>query len=184
MRRSIAPSSSGATGWSTTRRCRNRRLDCGRRRSVPVVGARSESFPLLAHHAEAMATRCFHHPPRLDLPDLPGAERNQPLGFGFDIIGLDVQVHARGVRDLLQQDDRFVGFGAKFGVLAVVVGSVSTMRLPNAFDQTSRCGARSSTLAIDDEVGQPAAVRHQCGRARSSRIALRKRAASPPVAAR
>src|SRR5690606_23026227 len=87
----------------------------------PAVQMRAERLALLAHHAEAVAAGRFHHPPGVNFLDLPRAERDQALRLGLDVVGLDVQMDARGMRDLLQQQDRFVGGGMQARVLAVVV---------------------------------------------------------------
>src|SRR5690606_21905735 len=93
---------------------------------VPAVEVRPERLALLADHAETVAAGRFHHPPGVDLLDLFRAQRHEALDFGVDIVGFDVQVDARGVVDLLQQQDRLVAFGGQTRVLAVAVDRKST----------------------------------------------------------
>lgn len=77
------------------RRCSNRR---GRRQcfrplllSGPLIGRHLALAH--AHDAEAMAGRCFHHPPAFDEAYPARAELLQAVGLGIDVVALDVQVH-------------------------------------------------------------------------------------------
>src|SRR5690606_2730800 len=92
------------SGWTAAAAAAERRWS----RLVPTVEVAAEALALRAHHAEAVPGRGFHHPPALDEGDLARAQALQPVGFGVDVVALDVQVHARFVLDLLQQDDRLV----------------------------------------------------------------------------
>src|SRR5690606_28474146 len=56
----------------------------GRRHGLlPAVEVRAEGLALLAHHAEAVPGRGFHHPPALDEGDLARAQALQPVGLGI-----------------------------------------------------------------------------------------------------
>ena len=79
---------------------------------------------VLAHpdHAETLAIRCLHHPPALDERDPGRTQRFQPRDLGVDVIGLDVEVHARGVFDLLHFDVQVAWRAPELGVLAGAAG--------------------------------------------------------------
>ena len=68
---------------------------------VAVVQGRAR-----ADHAEAMAGRGFEHDPARPVRprDFLRAERDQAPGLGFDVVALDVEMHARRVLDLLHLD--------------------------------------------------------------------------------
>ena len=74
------------------------------------------------HHAEAVSGRRFHHPPAVDELDLLRAQRFQACGFGIDVIGFDVQVHARGMVDFLHFD---VQVGRRIAKLLVSTGHIA-----------------------------------------------------------
>ena len=82
---------------------------------------RAEFRALLAHDAEPMPRRRLHDPPALDERDARCAERFEAHHFRFDVVGFDVQMYTRFVRDALQQQERLVGVGFQFGVLAVAI---------------------------------------------------------------
>src|SRR3546814_3504006 len=63
--------------------------------SLPLGGAGGKIAALRAHHAEALAARRLHDPPALHLGDALGAERLQALHLRPDVVGLDVEMHAR-----------------------------------------------------------------------------------------
>src|SRR3546814_18647470 len=76
--------------------------------SLPLGGAGGKIAALRAHHAEALAARRLHDPPALHLGDALGAERLQALHLRLDVVGLDVEMHAALVLDLLPQHLRLV----------------------------------------------------------------------------
>src|SRR5690554_2200817 len=135
-------------------------LSAGAQRSVPAVEVRPERLALLAHHAEAVAAGRFHDHPGAHGLDLARAERDQPFDLGIDVVGLDVEVDARRMRDLLQQQDGFVVFGVQARVLAVaiLVEGVDALaeRLAPEFDVRRQIVG----VAIEYEGAQAAVVGH------------------------
>src|SRR6185437_5903475 len=126
------------------------------RRSRPLVRVRPElAAALRADHAEALAGRRFHHHPGLDRFDLFGAQRFQPPHLGFDVVALDVQVHAALVFHALHHHDRFVLVCLDIHVLAVVVRLVRTAERPRP---EFRRGFQVVGPAIDHDAAQPAVV--------------------------
>src|SRR5690606_15795342 len=111
-----------------------------------------------------------------------------------DVVGLDVQVHARGMVDLLHFDVQVSRRVAEPLVLgAVQAGVLVDHRRPQRASPERGRRVEVVDVAVDDEACEAAAVCHgyapvekrgQLGSERSSSSALRKRAASPPVAAR
>src|SRR3546814_1008605 len=97
--RSRLPSScAGGCGAGVLRGC-----DCGVRRGCspdlrPDVRWRAAFGMLHPHDAETLAGGRLHDPPALAELDLPRAPRFQPRGFGIEVVGLAIQVHARRVR--------------------------------------------------------------------------------------
>src|SRR5690606_27883464 len=128
--------------------------------SVPAVEVRPERLALLADHAEAVAAGRFHHPPGVDLLDLFRAQRHEALGLGVDIVGFDVQVDARGVVDLLQQQDRLVAFGGQTRVLAVAVLVDGLHALAQRLAPELDVRGEVVDLAVQDETRQSAVVGH------------------------
>src|SRR5256885_1987861 len=74
----------------------------------PLVCATVERPALRVHHAKALPGRRFHHPPALHVRDPPRAELLQALHFRFQVVGLDVEVDAAGVVDLLHEQHGLV----------------------------------------------------------------------------
>src|SRR5689334_19734832 len=89
--------------------------------SCPCVEVGPERLALAPDDAETVPGRSLHDPPALAERDPAGAEGLQPGRLGLEVVGFDVEVDARGVVDLLQQDQRLVRGGRELGVLAVAV---------------------------------------------------------------
>src|SRR5262249_48955278 len=126
--------------------------------SLPLVRLGGEVGALVADDAEALAGRCLHHPPRADLLQPLGAERLEPAHLGLDVVGLDVQVHAAGVVDLLHLDMQVVRFCLQqriAGVLRALRGPSRQAERPAP--ELGR-GLSVARLAIADETRQPAAM--------------------------
>src|SRR5215813_7900913 len=68
---------------------------------VPDVGLRRKICALRGHYAKALAGGRLHHLPALDGGDAPRAEPRETQHLCLDVVGLDVEVHAAGVGDLL-----------------------------------------------------------------------------------
>jgi hypothetical protein len=113
------------------------------------------------HHAEPVAGRRFHHPPALDEGDLLRPELLQARGFGIDVVGFDVQVHADGWSTFLHFDMQLAGrvaehlVGARY-VTRIGVGDAHAEGLA----PERRGGIEIARLAVDDETGEAAAVGH------------------------
>src|SRR5690606_4104095 len=129
-------------------------------RLVPGVDVRAEGLALLADHAEAVAAGGFHHPPALAELDLLRTELFQARDLGFDVVGLDVEVDAAVVADLLQQQDRLVVAGIQHGVTAVAVLVRTGDRLAERLAPELDVGGEVRDLAVEDEGGQAAVVGH------------------------
>src|SRR5690606_37065148 len=135
----------------------------GRRRRrglLPAVEVRAEGLALLAHDAEAVPGGRFHHPPAFDEGDLARTEALEAVGLGIDVVGLDVQVHARLVRDLLQQDHRLVVGGGQHRVAAVAVLVGRGDRLAQGGAPEGGGRAEVIDLAIQDQGHESAVVGH------------------------
>src|SRR5690606_8244142 len=87
-------------------------------------------------------------------------QRHEALGLGVDIVGFDVQVDARGVVDLLQQQDRLVAFGGQTRVLAVAVLVDGLHALAQRLAPELDVRGEVVDLAVQDETRQSAVVGH------------------------
>jgi hypothetical protein len=113
------------------------------------------------HHAETLAARRLHHPPPLHEGDALRAQCFQPRHFGVDVVGLDVQVHARGVVDLLHLDVQIAGRVAEHLVFAAVVAGIGVGDADAERAAPERgCRIEVIDVAVDDESGEAAAVGH------------------------
>src|SRR5690348_70238 len=121
----------------------------------PFVGVRTDRAALRPHYAKALAGRRFHHHPGLDRRNTLGAERLETADLGFDVVALDVEVHAALVIDLLHQHYRLVGARFDLHVLRVVIGAVRTAQ---RLRPESRCRFQIIRFAVDDDAAQPALV--------------------------
>src|SRR5438067_4426857 len=68
---------------------------------------------LRVQHAEALARRRLHHDPALDVRDATGAERFQAARLSLEVVGLDVEMDAAFMLDLLYEQDRFTRVGVE-----------------------------------------------------------------------
>src|SRR3954454_12717448 len=89
------------------------------RSSGPLVAG--ERAPLRAHDAEALAGGRLHHPPALDEGDALCAQRLQPPRLRLLIVGLDVEVDASLVRNLLDEHERLAGAAGELAVVGLVL---------------------------------------------------------------
>src|SRR3569623_1463400 len=63
--------------------------------SSPDLRARRETIRVLhADHTEDGAYRVVHHAPGVDAFDLARTQRDESRDLGFDVVGLDVEMHA------------------------------------------------------------------------------------------
>src|SRR5690606_26684313 len=113
------------------------------------------------HHAEPLPARRLHHPPALHERHLPGAQLLQPVGLGVDVVGLDVQVHARGMRHLLHLDVQVAGRVAELLVLGGPVAGVRVLddHAERAAPEPGR-GVEVVDVAVDDESCKATLVGH------------------------
>src|SRR5690606_13560880 len=72
--------------------------------SVPRGRVFFETRLLDLDHAEAVASRRFHHDPGLHVLHALRAEFFEARDLGFDVVGLDVEVHAGRMLDALRLD--------------------------------------------------------------------------------
>src|SRR5205085_12179833 len=107
--------------------------------SRPFVRALLQRPALRIDHAEALPGGRLHYPPALDESDPPGAQSLQPLHFGFQVIRLDVEMHAAGMIDLLDQQQ---GLAVVAGQLAVGPGDLR--RTLQRSDRAAQRGAPES----------------------------------------
>jgi hypothetical protein len=117
-----------------------------------------ELLALLAEHAEAVPRRRFHDPPALDERDALRTERFEALHLGFDVVGLDVEVHAAFVRDFLDHHDRLVFGGLDLGV-AVLAVEIDVCDL--AADRRApelRGGFEIFGISVDDDRAESAVI--------------------------
>ena len=72
------------------------------------------------HDAEALPGWSFHHPPALDEPHPPRPQPFQAPRLRLQVVGLDVQVDATLVRDLLDEEQRLFRRGLQRAVTGLV----------------------------------------------------------------
>ena len=123
--------------------------------SIRVVG---EGFALRVHDTEAVSAGGFHDPPAWELLHSPCAELLETLHLSLDIVGLDVDVYATRVTNLLQQYRDFTVRRPQPDVVLLrriigVLRGTSQRFTPEIFCPTQVIG-----LTIDDDGSKSAFV--------------------------
>src|SRR6267142_3279546 len=125
---------------------------------APFIGLFGKIRPLHAHHAKALARGRLHDPPRANLRNALRAQLLEPFHLSLDIIGLNVQVYATGVLNLLHFYVQIVGRRIE----EPVTGVLGTGRLLQRVAQRLAPEARGLIdvigTAVDDEPRESALV--------------------------
>ena len=94
-----------------------RRPRCRRR---PRIGSFFEVGSLWPYDTEALPRRGLHDRPALDLRHASGSERFQSAHFGFDVVGLDVDVYSARMSNGLHQYLDLIGWACQFSIVGIV----------------------------------------------------------------
>jgi alpha-tubulin suppressor-like RCC1 family protein len=112
---------------------------------------------LRADDAEALPCGGLHDLPALHSLDALGAEHLEPGDLGLDVVGLDVEVDAAGVRDGLDLDDEVTSAGVEALVDPAVLAEAELAH-PESRAPESSGAVEVVRLTVEDESGEPTLV--------------------------
>src|SRR5437764_2941585 len=116
-----------------------------------------ERSALRVHDAETLARRRLHHDPALDVRNATGAEHLEAARLGLEVVGLDVEMDAALMLDLLYEQDRLARVGIQQAIQRIALGFGPPAASKRATPEL-RSGVEIGGLAIEDEGRQPAAM--------------------------
>ena len=111
-------------------------------------------------NAESMSCRSFHHQPALHERDFLRAECLQSRRFRVEVVSFDVQVYSRRMLHFLHFDLQVCWRSAELDVGGVALLVRLAGRIAECATPERGRGIDIAGLAVDDETGEAAAVRH------------------------
>src|SRR6185503_5098445 len=156
--RPIADAPAPIASRASSRSAMQQTLTKGTRTSVPAIGVLVEVLVLGPHDAEALAGRRLHDDPGLDLPEALRAELLEPADLGFDVVGLDIEVHAAVVVDRLHFDVHALVRDLQLDVAVAFLARQGLGRHAERLGPEARRAVQVVGAAVDDEARESALV--------------------------